>query len=269
MNSHKLSNNDLEKLSKILGTSYSFGVNNGLHFIQSGSICPCNTTISNGQLYWFMVFSKRLTMKYFTSDLHLTHMNISGTEGRWEKGHRGFPSLDEHNQHMIDMLNVAKPNDEIYILGDFVFNRKVPDQIADWLEQIVCDNLHIILGNHDPFFQRIYNEGDWWSTLAELGEPFHKIVDITPAKEVSVDRQHIYIHHYACLTWNKSHKGNWHLFGHSHNSLDGIGMSLDVCPESALEKLGEMRMWTFEDVRKYMETRQVELIDHHQENTNQ
>lgn len=207
-------------------------------------------------------------MKYFTSDLHITHRNIAGP-GQWETGHRGFVSLEEHDDFMIDMLNVAKPSDDLYILGDFIFNRRLPEQIAFWLEQIRCDNIHLILGNHDPFFQHAYDEGDWWENLALRGGPFDKIVDITPAKEISEQRYRIYLHHYACRVWNKSHKGFWHLFGHSHNSLPGIGLSLDVCPESALEKLGEMRMWTFEDIKAYMETRTVEILDHHQKNINQ
>jgi len=34
--------------------------------------------------------------------------------------------------------------------------------------------------------------------------------------------------HYAMRTWNRSHKGAWMLFGHSHGELNGDSQSMDV-----------------------------------------
>jgi calcineurin-like phosphoesterase family protein len=42
--------------------------------------------------------------------------------------------------------------------------------------------------------------------------------------------------HYSMQVWELSNYGSWHLFGHTHGKLKGIGMSFDVgvdCTEFA------------------------------------
>ncbi|HJQ13673.1 MAG TPA: hypothetical protein VJ830_02910, partial [Anaerolineales bacterium] len=34
--------------------------------------------------------------------------------------------------------------------------------------------------------------------------------------------------HYSMQVWDRSSHGSWHLFGHSHGKLTGVGMSFDV-----------------------------------------
>lgn len=205
-------------------------------------------------------------MIYFTADTHFTHLNISGTEGRWDSGHRGFASLQEHDDFMLDMLNQAGPEDTIYLLGDFVFNRKMRDQVAGYLEQVKCNDIHFILGNHDPYFQHIYDTLGWES-LKEY--PFTKLTDVTPLKEINVHGQRITLCHYGLEVWNKSHKGTWHIHGHSHDTLPPRGKRTDVCPETALRLLGEMRMFTFDDLKEILNARPVDFVDHHSKDTAQ
>lgn len=40
--------------------------------------------------------------------------------------------------------------------------------------------------------------------------------------------QVIVLCHYALRVWDRSHYGSWHLFGHSHGHLPGLGLSLDI-----------------------------------------
>ena len=40
--------------------------------------------------------------------------------------------------------------------------------------------------------------------------------------------QVIVLCHYSMQIWDRSNHGSWHLFGHTHGKLKGIGMSFDV-----------------------------------------
>jgi calcineurin-like phosphoesterase family protein len=40
--------------------------------------------------------------------------------------------------------------------------------------------------------------------------------------------QVIVLCHYSMQAWELSNHGSWHLFGHTHGRLKGIGMSFDV-----------------------------------------
>ena len=55
-------------------------------------------------------------MIYFTSDLHLGHKNIIEYEDR------PWVNVDDMTYGIINRWNsIVKPNDEVYILGDFAF----------------------------------------------------------------------------------------------------------------------------------------------------
>ena len=80
-------------------------------------------------------------MIYFTSDLHLGH------DRDWLWGKRGFKNVKEMGESIINNINeIVRPEDELYILGDLMLVDN------DWIKAIRglrCQNIHIILGNHD------------------------------------------------------------------------------------------------------------------------
>ena len=79
---------------------------------------------------------------YLTSDLHLCHNK------EFLYGGRGFNSIEEHNEAIINNINaVVDWNDELWILGDLMLNDN--DTAVRWLRRIECQNIHICLGNHD------------------------------------------------------------------------------------------------------------------------
>jgi calcineurin-like phosphoesterase family protein len=71
----------------------------------------------------------------------------------------------------------------------------------------------LILGNHDP----VLADGRATPEFAALFAGVHDLLTIS----VDVDgrAQSVVMCHYAMRVWNQSHRGAWHLYGHSHGSL--------------------------------------------------
>jgi len=95
----------------------------------------------------------------------------------------------------------VKDGDRVYHLGDFGFGQR--EKILALTRRL---NGHIILieGNHD-----------------EVGDPKnygfsgkHQLLDI------KINGIYITMCHYAMRVWNRSHFNSWHIFGHSHSTLD-------------------------------------------------
>ncbi len=149
-------------------------------------------------------------MIYFSSDLHGHHSNII------KHCNRPFDSIEDMNDAMIQNINrVVKPNDTMYVIGDFVWWGGSDEQIANFCRKINCKNLHLVIGNHDePILDKLkphFVSGDY-------------------LKEIRHAQRTIVMCHYAMRTWNQSHRGSFHLYGHSHGQLpdDPHSYSFDV-----------------------------------------
>ena len=71
-------------------------------------------------------------MKYYTSDLHLSHKNIIEYENR------PFSSIEEMDNTIIGIINYRlSPDDELYILGDFTLEKNV-DKVNSLIRRIKC-----------------------------------------------------------------------------------------------------------------------------------
>ena len=92
-------------------------------------------------------------MIYFTSDLHFNHPRIL----EYEKITRPFSSLTEMNETLItNWNNVVKPEDTVYVLGDFVLGD--PKLIPEFLNRL-NGTIKLIRGNHDtPAKLKVYQE---------------------------------------------------------------------------------------------------------------
>jgi hypothetical protein len=89
-------------------------------------------------------------------------------------------------------------------------------------------------------------------------------------------RQHrswikIVLNHYCMAIWNGSHKGVWHLYGHSHAGAEAWmdkhmpgRRAFDVGIDNAYKVLGEYRPWNLlDDIKPIMDTRSGFSMDHH------
>jgi calcineurin-like phosphoesterase family protein len=83
---------------------------------------------------------------FFTSDLHLG--NKKSAENR------GFMSADDHDYHMTENINdTINKRDKLFILGDIGDNK---NSLIKWLPSIRCQNIELIMGNHDVYGAAFY-----------------------------------------------------------------------------------------------------------------
>lgn len=140
-------------------------------------------------------------MIFFTSDSHFGHANIIRYAGR------PFNNVNEMDQVLIDNWNSVVTNkDIVYHLGDFSFG---PAPL--YLNQL-NGTKYFVRGNHEkPLINAIGNK------------------DIPYIRHLKIESYpQIVLCHYAMKVWDKSHFDSWHLYGHSHGTLENDGKSFDV-----------------------------------------
>lgn len=143
-------------------------------------------------------------MIWFTSDTHFGHKNII------RHCKRPFDSVEEMNEALIDNWNsVVKPNDEVYHLGDFAFHSKEAE-VRQYFDRL-NGRISILFGNHDDC-KAISAVAAWAGDVRTVKWEGHRF----------------FLSHYAHRIWSKSHHGVYHLYGHSHGELPGVGRSMDV-----------------------------------------
>ena len=126
---------------------------------------------------------------------------------------------------------------------------KNKDKISNYLYQLNGEK-HLILGNHDKVRSSdlafLTQEGKWQS--------------IQPYKEITIEKKHITLCHYAMRVWNHLHHGSWMLFGHSHGTLPEFSdqQSIDVGVDNH-----NYAPISFEEIKRIMRTRTYKPVDHH------
>lgn len=106
------------------------------------------------------------------------------------------------NENLINKWNnKVSYNDEVYILGDFIWKNKNFCDIINMLK----GRKYLILGNHDKIdFEK---------------EKYFK--EVTNYKELKYDHNIIILNHYFIPFYNHNlNENTFHLYGHSHKSLE-------------------------------------------------
>jgi len=180
---------------------------------------------------------------YFSSDWHLGHANIIKYDGR------PFKSVEEMDHVILgNVTSQLKKGDDLYYLGDFALTRS-QNAMEGYMKALAYTeaNLFFIKGNHDKRDTiKLYER---YGTY--LGEQ----------KKIKVGEQEIVLNHYAMRVWDKSHRGVWHLYGHSHHSLPDLkdSLSFDVGING-----WNYHLIPFYTVEAAMATKEYKAIDHHQ-----
>jgi len=166
------------------------------------------------------------TKIWITSDTHFGHKNICRgvTDWRLPDGSvpveqtRDFSSVEKMNASIVNNINEVVGQEDILIhLGDWSFGGF--ENIKIFRGQIVCQNIHLILGNHDTHIER--NRGG-------VRGIFKSVSDYL---ELTVESDKFVLMHYPLSSWNGLNKGVMHLHGHVHLPNEkkfGKGRKMDV-----------------------------------------
>jgi calcineurin-like phosphoesterase family protein len=149
-----------------------------------------------------------MSEKWFTADTHAWHQNIIRYCSRPWKDARDM------THEMAANINAHVPaNGVLYHLGDFSWGNEM--WVEGFRSMINCRKIRLVLGNHDKLIRRIPG----------LQTLFDNVCDIEEVNLLS-KRKKIVLCHYAMSTWNASFHGSWHLYGHSHGTLEENPRSL-------------------------------------------
>jgi calcineurin-like phosphoesterase family protein len=206
---------------------------------------------------------------WFTADTHFYHRNIC------KFSNRPFNSVEEMNEVLIANHNsVVGEHDTVYHLGDFCFGGR--EKKLEMLGRLNgC--FHCIAGNHDSGLEKAIESK---YTIGKGGAG--KVQFFGDAKLISVNKQSIYLLHYACRVWPNAHRGTWMLFGHSHGNLsdlkgsrsvtDALGCvgveevllkSMDVGVDTDTNGHKKYFPYSFEEIKTIMDKRGFAAQDHH------
>ena len=175
-----------------------------------------------------MKFDKILTsgVVWITSDTHYSHKNICRGVTNWRtkdgkipiESTRDFNTIEDMNSVIVDNINSKiGPDDTLIHLGDFSFGGF--DKIGQFLDRLVCKNIHLVLGNHDHH-------------IKNNRENIHdRFLSVQNYLEVNIGGENFVLSHYPLCSWNQLSKGAIQLHGHVHlptNKKWGNGKRLDV-----------------------------------------
>jgi calcineurin-like phosphoesterase family protein len=151
---------------------------------------------------------------FFTSDTHFDD------EYAILYFNRPFKNIDEMNGVIVERWNsVVTQMDTVYHLGDFTLEDI--GHFTKWVSQL-NGNINILPGSHDDPWLKDF-------VASEKVQVLPPLVSVEfPEIMMGTYPQVIVLCHYSMQVWDRSSHGSWHLFGHSHGKLKGIGLSFDV-----------------------------------------
>lgn len=171
---------------------------------------------------------------WFTSDQHFNHDNILKFTDR------PYKTVKEMNKDIIKKWNrQVKPNDIVYVLGDFVWNTTKTNEYAKILDRL-NGNIVLIVGNHDDM-----------RTVRGLNLGFS---DVLWGAEIRIGKETVLLSHYPYRyrplkdLWSKIrcffqtgkfpkvrhlekrpiNNGKWLIHGHTHSEEKVCGKMIHV-----------------------------------------
>jgi calcineurin-like phosphoesterase family protein len=168
---------------------------------------------------------------WFTSDLHLGHTLVAEQ--------RGFPTVREHDDAVLDALRAVPSADELWVLGDLTRGGGVAERAAlGRLRVLKKHNMHLVAGNHDscsplhhgawerlPMFQAVFRSVQAYAKVTIAGQGVllsHFPYADYPYDHVRTDKP---VKH---LQYHLPNLGAWLLHGHTHSGIRSLGNSVHV-----------------------------------------
>jgi calcineurin-like phosphoesterase family protein len=170
---------------------------------------------------------------FFTSDEHLGHRNII------EYVKRPYRDTDEEARDFIARHNAKVGREDMtWHLGDMFWSTFGVGPAMGYLTAL--NGAHAIIpGNHDELvdenpdvFRHMFTE-----IVGSGSRPGSAYISVPNMK-----KQKLVLSHYAHRIWRDSHKGSWHLYGHSHAEAAEHGLSFDVGVDNPICNFAPMSM---------------------------
>jgi calcineurin-like phosphoesterase family protein len=185
-------------------------------------------------------------MIYFTADLHINHINVLK---HMPARSAAFADINAMNDHFISECNrVVKPNDELRVLGDFIWG-------ASWYghyrAKLKVRKIHAVAGNHDA------------GSLAKYVSSYKEI------DYAKIDGIRFHLSHYPMFSWRgRERPKSIHLYGHSHGSSEAFlnahfpeRRAMDVGIDNAFKLLGEWRPFSLDEILTLLKIGRCEICN--------
>lgn len=187
---------------------------------------------------------------FFTGCTHINHDRII------ELCQRPFQSIDEHDNYLINQINITvNKNDRLYLLGDIGAFKNI-NETKDFRKKINCSDVRLVIGNHDPLSMTAYKG------------IFQQAGDILEYVFGTEKFQRIIMCHYSMLVWNQSFRGSYHCYSHTHAKIESLcdqimpqRRSLDVGVDNAARLFGEYRPFSLDEIISLLKYRTGNSLD--------
>jgi calcineurin-like phosphoesterase family protein len=166
---------------------------------------------------------------WYTSDTHYAHANICSATTKWidPVTCREFKSLEQMNTTLVNSINsIVAQDDILFHLGDWSFGGL--EKIEEFRNRIVCQNIHIITGNHDHHIEN--NRDGCQSLFASVNKYLNLEIKWNVGKH-NQSKCSFALMHFPIASWDNMAKGAIHLHGHVHfppQKRMGPGKMMDV-----------------------------------------
>ena len=151
---------------------------------------------------------------FFTSDFHLFHKNVLKFDNR------PFADVNEMHQVIEDRWNeTVSDGDHVIYLGDLSFARREERDEVEGMLWRLKGRIHFVMGNHDK-----------WEDIKKLNR-LESVQDYLEVRIAHMKESETHVGlfekgetlftcmHYPIYSWNKSHRGSYHVHGHTHGNL--------------------------------------------------
>ena len=149
-------------------------------------------------------------MVYLGHLTHYAHKNICRGVSEWDivarpDSVRDFDTLSQMNDKIVNNINAKVGHDDCLIhVGDWSFGGF--DKIPEFRSRIVCQDIILILGNHDHHIKKNKeNSRDLFSHVSKL-------------EEIQVGKTMFILSHWPLEFWEYMKEGSFMIHGHLHNS---------------------------------------------------
>jgi calcineurin-like phosphoesterase family protein len=180
---------------------------------------------------------------FITADEHYGHRNII------EYCRRPFKDVDHMREELIARHNARVPSGPTSLtihVGDMFWNSMSEIDAVAILRRLNGQHA-FIYGNHDELVTRseyVRQNFEW--IVGKNKESGIKILNYEGTKLV--------LCHFAMRVWERSHKGSWHVYGHSHGELPEVGKSFDIGVDAH-----DYFPWSLKEIKAKMDS----LPQHH------